>query len=68
MLAYKLVVESDPVVTKGVMNVMAPGRRRPPLDFEDLDLRKAYKRGSYGFMACTGRDSMLVDFVTEVRA
>lgn len=67
MLAYKLAVESDPVVTKGVMSVMAPSQRRSGIDYDDLDLRKANEKGAYGLLKCVWRDSVFVDVVTEVR-
>lgn len=66
LLAYKLAVESDPIVKKGVLSVMAPGKQRPAVDYEDIDLAKANKKGSYGLLRASSRDSVVVDTFTEV--
>ena len=66
VLAYKLAVESAPVVTKGVMSIMAPGYRQPVVDYDDLDLRISNQKGAYGILRCLSRDSVVVDTFTEV--
>lgn len=66
VLAYKLITEPDPIVTKSVMSVMGPGFRLSQVDYEDLDLSVANRKGTYGMLTCLTRDSVVIDTFTEV--
>ncbi|KAF8501940.1 NAD(P)-binding protein [Gautieria morchelliformis] len=65
VLGYKLAVDSDPVVKRGVMSVMGPGVTFSTVDYDDIDMEKANKKGAPGILSSVSRDSVVIDMFTE---
>jgi hypothetical protein len=65
VLGYALAVDANSVVKKGVMTVMKPAFKWSAFDRDDIDLKKAKDKGSYGMLACGSRDSLVMDTFIE---
>ncbi|KAF8583669.1 NAD(P)-binding protein [Ramaria rubella] len=65
ILAYQLGIEATPVVKKGVITIMSPGKAFKTVDYDDLGLVKAHEQGKYGILSSVSRDIVVIDIFTE---